>query len=1824
MRHSPRRVLRTWAWAAETAALLLAACPAVAAIDAQQIDKHVTALTATPHRLAGSPEGRQAGDYILGELKAMGFGDRDVMVQTFPVVQMARAAEECYIEVDGKRVAVEPIRPNGLALPATSAEGIEGPTVYLGPARPEDFAGKNLTGKIAVMDFAGGLAWMDAMRLGAKAVVFVGPALEQGPDPAPDNSTQWLSSHFPAVRVYVSREQAEQSGLLQGSRARLFVRMQYLDLEGRNIVVTIPGAEQAQPQESADGLTPVVAAACQYDTFGPIPFLSPSPRKAANVAGVLELARQLRQSPPPMTTALIFFDNNSQWDAGQIHFHFARLKGANDAVKQAARMIQDRQKEAEYLRLGIESLARPDELIQAAAGSHLTWRNWMPPLVLGLSAVAFVVLLILLVTDAVRWHGGTQPGPGAVVRLAGLLVAIAAFTLVEAGIIQFSTIGLGENAAAKTSGSYELGALVKYMAKSYDDQREELTNLRLDLLNLSSEVRDAVKSLRTHMQAIKADQQDTAAAKRADAAVEAMLEAALGRATGATSSLTSRAGEIGQRLKAAQEALAPWQKSLEGRRLRNERFITLAVENLVQSTERLIKRGPALERQIDDADRSRTLLGEVRLGIRDGNIPREKGDPNELSGSQREEARHAQQIRVRFEQIMAQRRQSYQARLDEIDVECRHLEASRQIGLAWSARSLKTLLYLDLTPADAPWAPTVPPSDDDNDYNYDPRLLNWVTEWTRQSAGTMPRLGSVPEVMLPQAEKYWRVSGSATLVVSINNPGAVWPNVGHPTEPKADARAYASTLNEVEGFLRDFERAEFVSTLKPVFKNNAINLPRWDDARRRYDGSYVRRYGGGSVEAEIPVPGAVVVMGRSTSPTGATWRYQEPDLWTYYPTRSSQTGTFRTLVDTRRDLYMTAVLVDDRGRISHISQFQPTSGSSGEASNQNWNQVGRFKADRDNNLCMFEACPVPVLGLRAMTPKDFKQLHQFNGPRLVMMLRGEDNVTFPQLNISGDHGAGAIYVGKLRRFKLLSYVPLLLNNSPEEEAGMGYPQPPGVIDGLGQGARDLWELNQGRLGRLEKYGIFEKWLSHLHEQAERQLGKAELLEEQFDGPRAEAHLLAALQFSNLIYEPTRITTDDLIQAVVILLLLAIPFSFAVERVVVGTPNVYRQIIGFAVVFLSVFTILYFAHPAFRFATFPMLVLLAFVIIILSGLVIAIMKARFEYEVRKLQGVATASHRSTRNARQTISAAVTQGIASMRRRPVRTLLTALTIILLTFTIMFFGSFSKTGGIRPVFVGMDDGPARVEIALSGGRMLDGQTTQMLRRLWMDRSTSFVRSWEVYATSNRWGLQMPILAPGGKVAGAQASALIAPEDINLSRSLREALGGELEAFKAKGGILLPKPVFDKFQLPADGSITIGFCGRPWVLRGWFQPRRLESARMADGASYAVPDVNAEIRNIKSRNPAAAAIEDDILNRVQLRQVDPAAFARVDPSETVLVWDPNRRDSQGAKGIVLIANNDQDARLIGEEAATLLDEPVIRVAGGRADRVFYTTQLSVTGFRRLIVPLILGGLIIFSTMLASVSDRRREVFTLSALGLAPVHVAILFFAEAAVYSVIGGMAGYLLSQAFGKVVEMMARAGWLVAPAMNYSSMNAMFSVLLVMATVLASTVYPAFKAARSANPGIQRRWRMPKASGDVYDIRFPFTVSAYDMVGLISFLEEFLLSHSDRSVGSFAADQVRVDHTDGRFVLSAMVWLQPFDQGVCQTFQLQTVPSDIEGIDEIRICMNRLAGSPAIWQRSTNTFIEEVRQQFIFWRTIDEDSIDHYHQRTLERFALTEVAQ
>jgi hypothetical protein len=350
----------------------------------------------------------------------------------------------------------------------------------------------------------------------------------------------------------------------------------------------------------------------------------------------------------------------------------------------------------------------------------------------------------------------------------------------------------------------------------------------------------------------------------------------------------------------------------------------------------------------------------------------------------------------------------------------------------------------------------------------------------------------------------------------------------------------------------------------------------------------------------------------------------------------------------------------------------------------------------------------------------------------------------------------------------------------------------------------------------------------------------------------------------------------------------------------------------------------------------------------------------------------------------------------------------------------------------------------------------------------------------------------------------------------------------------------------------------------------------------------------------------------------IESAQFVTYNVDQVVIVSAKTARAMNGTvRAVTIYPEDEENVMEMGRRAATISELPAYAGGGRGVSRMIFTSLAEASGAKDLLIPVLLGGMIIFATMLGSVSDREREIYTFSSLGLAPAHVAGLFFAEAAIYAVVGGMGGYLLGQIVARVLGYAASLGWVAVPAMNYSSTNAIVTVLIVMGTVLISTVYPAMKASRSANPGIQRSWRIPSPEGNLYDLIFPFTVSAYDIIGVVSFLKEHFDNYSDTSLGVFTSMECNIFRQKENDMLGfrASVALAPFDLGVTQKFALLSQPSDIEGIDEVRIMLDRLSGARGDWQRSNRVFVNELRKQLLIWRSLTQDIMDKYRQNTLE---------
>ena len=107
--------------------------------------------------------------------------------------------------------------------------------------------------------------------------------------------------------------------------------------------------------------------------------------------------------------------------------------------------------------------------------------------------------------------------------------------------------------------------------------------------------------------------------------------------------------------------------------------------------------------------------------------------------------------------------------------------------------------------------------------------------------------------------------------------------------------------------------------------------------------------------------------------------------------------------------------------------------------------------------------------------------------------------------------------------------------------------------------------------------------------------------------------------------------------------------------------------------------------------------------------------------------------------------------------------------------------------------------------------------------------------------------------------------------------------------------------------------------------------------------------------------------------------------------------------------------------------------------------------------ISLLVGGIGIMNTMLASVAERTREIGIRRAIGAGQNHIIVQFICEAIVLTTVGGCLGIVLGA--GSAVIISKVAGWKTV----LTVWSIVTSILMAAGVGLASGLYPAIKAAR-----------------------------------------------------------------------------------------------------------------------------------------------------------------
>jgi hypothetical protein len=796
----------------------------------------------------------------------------------------------------------------------------------------------------------------------------------------------------------------------------------------------------------------------------------------------------------------------------------------------------------------------------------------------------------------------------------------------------------------------------------------------------------------------------------------------------------------------------------------------------------------------------------------------------------------------------------------------------------------------------------------------------------------------------------------------------------------------------------------------------------------------------------------------------------------------------------------------------------------------------------------------------------------------------------------------------------------ILKARNEEELGEGFlvGETPAVYFTPLKVAKDMWVLDEYRIQKLRRYGIENPRMSQMHKNAREFLLAAEkaLKERRYD--RFMTNARAAWSYEAKAYPDAQGTANDVVKGILFYLALLIPFAYFAERLFFYLTDLKWQIAATIAIFALITAVMRYIHPAFAIVTVnPLIVVLAFIILTLAVIVSVIIVQKFEEQMRQIQFETTGVHTADVGRLSATTAAFNLGVSNMRRRKVRTVLTAITLILLTFTVLSFTSvvpYVRVNKVpvprgKPVYAG-------VLIRDRAWNALGEPTTRILRDEYGDRYPIAPRAW--YFSAMVGNQSFVDVFYQGKVYSATAIVGMHPDEQRVT-GIGKAIVGRWFKDEYERAALIPTRMAQQFGI-SEREILDG-------LRTGQLPR----IQVLGMSLPVIGIVNSDImKDIVDLDGEPLTPVDYLLMQERQRQQQQAGQQTAMELEEYIHLNPDAvlylpfNLVMGAGGnLRSVAINMGSLARVEKELPTLIDRTELNLFATERDRSGRTRVIlcssigttGISGVETVFIPIIIAALIVLNTMLSAVYERIREIGIYTSLGLAPVHIGALFLAESSVYAVLGAILGYML----GQFVAML-QVNFQLIPGLNlnYSSVAAVFTVLVVMATVLGSTLYPAWKASQVSVPGIERRWRLPAPEGDYLHILLPFTVSSAQAVGIMMFLREYLEAHTDYSLGHFSTDRVQMsafptEHGEG-YRLECMVWLAPYDLGVSEHFTIETHPTEDIFVNTVHITIRRESGDESSWLRVTRNFLNLIRKQFLLWRTLRPETKQHYIQAGL----------
>jgi hypothetical protein len=755
-------------------------------------------------------------------------------------------------------------------------------------------------------------------------------------------------------------------------------------------------------------------------------------------------------------------------------------------------------------------------------------------------------------------------------------------------------------------------------------------------------------------------------------------------------------------------------------------------------------------------------------------------------------------------------------------------------------------------------------------------------------------------------------------------------------------------------------------------------------------------------------------------------------------------------------------------------------------------------------------------------------------------------------------------------------------------------------------AEDLYYLNRYRLDLLLSYNVNSTYAATWIKSAETELAVAHSALNERNYEKAYTAALGAWSFMGVTHESTRSTIDDTVRATIFFSAILIPFSFLAERLFVRAGG-RKRIVAIIAIFSILLGTLVFLHPGFKIASGSFALLLSFAALILSIPVLAILFSDIFGFFKELRQKIIGLHFAEISRFGAITMAFSVGIGNMWRRKLRTTLVLVTVILITVSLISLTSVATIAIPRTqVSERTTQGP-RVRPAFYNGILIKHQGGQYDISPGLTSIMETLIEEEVPISTiklNERCWEFP--APSVESSEHQTKTFFEVRSSNKSFNRIEAIEGlspNEPLFTPINESLIEGEWFteDDFQsciisqyvqtiLGVEVFDKISVWGLNLTIKGIIDGPTADEIRDVDGRGIA------PVMSVAAGQPPTEVPFDRVI-------IVPYKFAKsilAAPLSSLSFEIPVETAEKVALKLVFGGAGFYEIYVSSEDQVSLY-----RSTGG----------LVVKGWQFMPIPIILGALTVLNTLVASIYERRKDISTYSSVGLAPLHVAGMFFSECVVFAVIGSILGYILGT--GVLIVLINTQALPPGFVPNFSSSYVIIAVLVSMAATMGASLLPLYMVARQVTPSLERKWKIPtKPMGNEWAIPLPFETEEEEVIGTLAFIKEFLETHAVERAETFVTREIsyreEVDER-GRPVkaLTATIVLPPYDASIVQSASINARWSEETQRYAFELYSKQLSGLQRGWIKSNRAFADEIRKQLLLWRGIPPENRRKYVQ-------------